>query len=299
MIITDELLKKARKYKLLSENDLSPEAFEQGVISLLDRLHDKIDLASWESAQSEYFFPARNGSWAVDLGKLKISELDHLEFHSFEFALLKKLCLKDDYSFEHSLKVMAISLRVARILDIPKDKRRVLAKAGALHDIGKASTDPETGKDYIDDYILKAYYDTSASERELAVLKRHVKFGARDLQKAYDDARIDGSQVIDVIAKHHERVDGSGYPSGIVLTDTDMLPQILAFADTIEAMTARQRTWQHTYSFDEIQRCFSESLTRKFSRPILNLILDDSKRRIIQTEVEESCRVTENVFLEL
>ena len=301
MIETKHLLKQARKYKIDPGRDIDADSktFVKDVTRLLDRLHDKIDLASWESASREFFFPTSNGCRALDVGKLKIEELEELVFYPFEFKLLKLLCLKDDYSFEHSLKVMAISLRVADMFGVSNNHKKTLAKAAALHDIGKASRDPETCKDYIDDYILKSYYNAIATTAELDVLKTHVTLGIRDLQKAYAHAGIDGSAIIDIIEKHHERLDGSGYPAGIRLDEQDIFPQILAFSDTIEAMTAEQRTWQKTCSFDEIRQCFEQHLTGKFSSAIVNIILDDPSRDLIEQEVAESRSVTQKIFIDL
>ena len=296
-----ELLERAKKYNFISEADIRTitESFGQKVNGLLDKLHDKIDLASWESARQVLFDPAGGGCMALNLEKLKIEELDALLFYPFEFSLLKRLCLKDDYSFEHSLKVTAISLRVAEMLGLAEKDKQLLAKAAALHDVGKASRDPRTRQDYIDDYILKSYYNAVASTSEIAVLQQHVVFGIRDLRAAYAGAGCDGTAILDVIGKHHERLDGSGYPNGMMLEADDLLPQILAFADTIEAMTAEQRTWQKTYSLPEIRRYFKQYLAGKFSADILNLVLDGANRDLIEKEVAESRTATKKIFVDL
>ncbi len=296
---TKLLLKRVEQLSALPGNRLVAGLFEKDVIDLLDRLHDRIDLASWEIASRQLFETLSDGRRALDLKALKIDELDELIFYPCEFRLLKKLCLKDDYSFAHSLKVTAISLRAAHMLDLDRADRYVLAKAAALHDVGKAGCDPETGKDCIDDYLLKSYSKAAASDQELAVLKQHVTLGVRALESAYKAAGTDGATVIEIIARHHERADGSGYPFGIILTDSDILPQILAFADTIEAMTAPQRRWQKTCTFEEIRHYFNHCLKDQFSQQILDLVLDDAHREMIRQEVEESDQVTGKIFIDL
>lgn len=296
--ITEDLQKRAEQLSAMSGKKFL-DFFDKEVITILDRLHDKIDLASWENACRELFLSAPDGCRSLNLKKLKIDELKSLVFYPCEFMLLKQLCLKDDYSFEHSLKVVAISLRVAHMLGVDTHDRYLLAKAAALHDVGKAGSDPETGQDYIDDYILKSYNSTVASKKELEALKQHVTLGVEALETEYALSGIDGTHVIEIISKHHERLDGSGYPNGTMLDKADKLPQILAFADTIEAMTAPQRTWQKTCTFEEIQLYFKQFLTQKFPEQILNLVLDDAHRGVIQQEVEESDQVTGKIFIDL
>ncbi len=276
----------------------SDKPFDHIIGNLLDELHDKIDLASWESARQDLFSPVADG-WGLNVDKLKIEELDTLVFAPCEFELIRRLCLKDDYSLEHSLKAMAISLRVAQIFGLCLEDKLILAKGAALHDIGKASCDPDTQKEYIDDYILKSYYHDAAYEDEFLILKKHVQYGVRDLNAAYEKAGIDGSKIVDLVAKHHERLDGNGYPGGLKLSFDDILPQILAFADMVEAMTANQRPYQKTCSFDEIRTEFDTHLIGKFSDMILNLILDDETREIIEQEVEESRQATDKIFIDL
>jgi HD-GYP domain-containing protein (c-di-GMP phosphodiesterase class II) len=73
------------------------------------------------------------------------------------------------------------------------------------------------------------------SEMEFAIVKTHSKAGY-DILKSIDFPW----PVADIVVQHHERMDGSGYPSGLKGEQTALEARILAVADVVEAMVSHR-----------------------------------------------------------
>ena len=266
-----------------------------------DHCEDEFDTAEWDVLKKK-LFPGRNkNDYHINLQELKIKEIDSLEFSKEEYGLQKRLCLKDDYTYEHSLNVCAIALRAADLINeneefelISDHDKKILAKAAMLHDIGKASKSID-GQDMIDDYILKAYRQGAITKQEFNQIKAHVMYGVDDLSAIYDKSDNDSQRILDIIEKHHERKDGRGYPKKIKLDENDILAQLIAFADTIEAMTAKGRLYQKTMSFDKIKIIFKEHLKKQFDSRILKLVFKHRSRHLLEKEVVELRKVSNNI----
>ncbi len=94
--------------------------------------------------------------------------------------------------------------------------------AGLLHDIGKFA---------LPDRILNAEI---LSDEDWAVIRRHPQEGATLV------GRLDGyGPVAEAILYHHERIDGGGYPAGLIGREIPLLSRIVAICSSYDTMTAR------------------------------------------------------------
>lgn len=112
-----------------------------------------------------------------------------------------------------------------------------------LHDIGKIA---------IPDHILLKPGRLTDSEYE--VVKLHVEKGVEILDaiiKEFDFGDMDHLDILrNIIATHHERYDGSGYPQGLVGTDIPLEGRITAVADVLDALTT-VRPYKQGWAYDE------------------------------------------------
>nr|WP_239534203.1 HD domain-containing phosphohydrolase [Thalassobacillus pellis] len=147
---------------------------------------------------------------------------------------------KDRYTFMHSERVANYSVKVAKELKLPKSQLEELYLAAELHDIGKYKIPSE---------ILNK--PSKLTKEEFNVIKKHPEDGA-DMVK-----NTNYENIAKVIEQHHERLDGSGYPSGIKEHDILLPSKIIAICDTFDAMT-EDRTYRKAfsaqYAMDEIKR---------------------------------------------
>jgi putative nucleotidyltransferase with HDIG domain len=138
-------------------------------------------------------------------------------------TVLQTLSLRDKMTARHSAAVARYSREIARELGLSDRDQDVVHTAALLHDIGKF---------IFPDSILFA--DRKLSPEDLEIVRRHPEQGARLV------ARIDGyGPVAEIILAHHERIDGNGYPNGLVGEQIPIAARIISVADTYDVMTSR------------------------------------------------------------
>ena len=142
--------------------------------------------------------------------------------------------IRDPYTAGHQTRVSALSRAIATWLELPDDQVEVIAKSAALHDLGKIVVPAE---------ILGRPGKLNALEME--AVQRHCVVGAEVLEQS----SLSGV-FVDVARHHHERLDGSGYPDGLVGEEISIAVRIVAVADVLEAMT-HHRPHRPGYSVDE------------------------------------------------
>jgi len=138
---------------------------------------------------------------------------------------LVRLRDQNDYQYKHALGVAVWVTALGRQLGLPRDELAHLAFGGVLLDIGKLKISNE---------ILQK--TGTLNRKEYEQIKQHVQFSV-DLMKAHGAISED---VFSMVAHHHERFDGSGYPHGLSGAKIPLFARIAAIADSYDAMTSRR-----------------------------------------------------------
>lgn len=137
-------------------------------------------------------------------------------------AFAKIIDLKDQYTNGHSFRVAKYSKMLAQGLGYSKEDVENIYNIALLHDIGKIS---------IPDEILNKPGKLTPEEYE--IIKSHARNGYDILKE------IEASPELALGAGyHHERIDGTGYPSGKSREEIPMVAQIISVADTFDAMNS-------------------------------------------------------------
>jgi HD domain/HDOD domain len=137
-------------------------------------------------------------------------------------TLVRALGMRDKTSARHAAAVALYAKALATELSCSEDERDFIHAAGLLHEIGKFTWP---------DSVLHA--DVVADE-DLAIVKNHPQEGAILV------GALDGyGPVADVILYHHERVDGRGYPAGLIGKEIPLGSRILAICSIYDTVTAR------------------------------------------------------------
>lgn len=139
-------------------------------------------------------------------------------------AIANTIEKRDPYTFGHVNRVAQLSLEIAKEMGMSKDFLRGLEMGSLIHDIGKI---------YIPAEILNR--PGKLSDNEMGMIKTHSEVGF-DIVKDIDFPW----PIKEMIRQHHERLDGSGYPDGLM--DKEILPEakIIAVADVMEAMSSHR-----------------------------------------------------------
>jgi PAS domain S-box-containing protein/putative nucleotidyltransferase with HDIG domain len=132
--------------------------------------------------------------------------------------------MRDPYTAGHQRRVTQLACAIAEKMGFSSDQITGLRLAGLIHDIGKVRVPAE---------ILTN--PNVLTEAEMTIIKMHPSLGY-DLLKTLDLPW----PVADIINQHHERLNGSGYPSGLVGNVILREAKILAVADVVEAIASHR-----------------------------------------------------------
>jgi diguanylate cyclase (GGDEF)-like protein/putative nucleotidyltransferase with HDIG domain len=138
-------------------------------------------------------------------------------------AIADALDVRDARTARHSQTVARLAEITAREFGLPEPTVEQVRLAGLLHDVGNIA---------VSNMLLSK--TGPLSPEEWHEVRRHSEIGARILA----NARL--GEIGQWVLAHHERVDGSGFPSGLSATSIPLEARILAVADAFEAMTSER-----------------------------------------------------------
>jgi putative nucleotidyltransferase with HDIG domain len=139
-------------------------------------------------------------------------------------ALTSAIDARDPHTMGHSVRVGQLAVMVGRHLGLEDSVLARLEIGGYLHDIGKIG---------IRDAILLKPGSLTPEERR--IIQEHPRIGLAIL----DPVELH-QQIIEFVEGHHERLDGSGYPSGSQERDVTTIARIAAVADVYDAVTSER-----------------------------------------------------------
>ena len=193
-----------------------------------------------------------NGRLFKDLKELFIGSLK---------ALTSSIDAKDTYTHGHSERVAYISRWIAERLSRqePLDEEQIhkVYLAGLLHDIGKIG---------IEETVLRK--DGKLTEQEYDRIKKHPSIGAgilREIQQM--------REIVPGVLCHHERIDGKGYPNGLVGEEIPITGKIVGLADSFDAMTSK-RTYRDAMTVEQALAEIEKGLGTQFDEKIGRIFLE-------------------------
>ena len=180
--------------------------------------------------------------------------------------LAEAIRAKDPHLGGHSHEVSAYVGRVAERLGFDSKRREELIFASLLHDVGKIGISERI--------LLKP---GRLTEEEFTVIKLHPRIGCRLVQQVPALSTM-GQYIL----HHHERFDGTGYPTGLRGEDIPLEARVIGVADAFSAMTS-DRPYRGRMSLDEacaeLERCaggqFDPEVVRIFSEEVRKDPLSD------------------------
>jgi PAS domain S-box-containing protein len=153
--------------------------------------------------------------------ELKFSlEKLHMTMESIVHAMAKIVEMKDPYTAGHQRRVAQLACAIAEKLNLPQEQIDGIYMASVIHDIGKI---------YVPAEILSK--PGRLTEIEFGMIKIHPKV-SYDILKMVEFPW----PIAKVVLQHHERIDGSGYPFGLMGTDILIEAKILSVSDVVEAI---------------------------------------------------------------
>lgn len=165
-----------------------------------------------------------NISTHIELAKEFIGEVvESIIRNPDAMVLLTNLKQQDGASYRHALDVSVMLISFGRHLGIPKQELNQMAMGGLLHDIGKSKI-PES--------LLNKV--KQLNNNDWKILRQHVNYGL-EIIDAYKN--LDPVTRI-IVAEHHERYDGTGYPNQLAADSINLYGAMAAIVEAYSAMTS-------------------------------------------------------------
>lgn len=178
------------------------------------------------------------------------------EKHDILFGLISCIAFRSDYTLVDTVACMQIANLIAEKLLLSEHEKEVLYYAAMIHDAGMCSISKE---------ILEA--PRKLTDEEMKKLREHVSTIETIIKGRVDD------EVLEVVAAHHERLDGSGYPKRLKDSQMTRLQKIMQVADTMTALTSK-RSYRETKPKDTVIAILKEEGDRgRLSREVIRVVI--------------------------
>lgn len=192
----------------------------------------------------------------VETSNKHIEGLTKLHLATVE-SLTMAIDAKDELSRGHIQRVRMLAEGLARAVGYPEDQMEGLKAAALLHDIGKLA---------VPEYILSKPGKLSAAEYSKVMI--HPVVGADILSNVEFPY-----EVVPIVKHHHEKYDGTGYPSGLKGEEIPFGARILTIVDCYEAMTTN-RPHRPRFTREQALEMMSGEEARSFDPLLLETFLD-------------------------
>jgi len=178
------------------------------------------------------------------------------EVHSSHVLLLEALgraiAMRDSETGTHNFRVTYISVKIAEELSLGREVIQRIVLGAFLHDIGKIS---------ISDSILLKKGGLNQDERRK--MQSHVEYGTRIIGDLgwLRDANV-------IVASHHEKWDGSGYPKGLREDQIPLEARIFAIADVFDALCSK-RPYKEPFNYKEAMSIIEQDSGTHFDPQVI------------------------------
>lgn len=174
---------------------------------------------------------------AISIHNAILLEMKEKQFQSTLRALAASIDSRDSLTRGHSERVAEYAAGICKELGLSNEYTEMVRIAALLHDYGKIG---------IPDSILKKEGPLSSDEYE--EIKSHVEKTEQIIKQIeFDDKYKD---ILSIITSHHEKIDGSGYPRGLIGDEIPLGAKILAVADFFDAITSK-RHYRDAFPIEE------------------------------------------------
>ncbi len=228
-------LKIAKKFTqyLISTND-SDEALR--MIMQEDKKYGYLDIVALNRLvkKTDLFYELNSMHYKTVVYKFISKMMFSRKEKTYFFSMLSSLFeMYSSQTLYHSKVTAIISYKIARCMKIDKKRCSKIYVAGLSHDLGKVC---------IPLRILEK--PDKLTDREYSTMKKHVEYTKMILENKMD------YDIIEIAYRHHERLDGSGYPNKVPGKCLTLDQKILQVADVISALIAK-RSYKEAWSIDK------------------------------------------------
>lgn len=224
------------------------------------KLKDTQDALKSHQAHLEHLVRQRTASLRVALEQMADAQrrayLAHLDTVD-RLAVVAEY--KDKVTARHIDRMSHYCAVIGRGLKLPPGEVELIQHASRMHDLGKIA---------VPDVILSKA--SGLDPIEWQVMRAHAAIGALILDNSASEL-LQAGRVIAL--SHHERWDGTGYPSGLAGENIPLWGRICAVADTFDAVTS-ERSYKPAYSNDIALRIIQEGRGTQFDPAVVDVFIE-------------------------
>lgn len=222
--------------------------------------------AYWERAgQRQLQENMVQSSRALEQQKARFAEAVAQAEAALTDALIASLELRGHETENHCRRVAAYALMIAQEMGIRGRMLNSIERGALLHDVGKIGIP--------DALLLKK---GPLTPEEWKVMKTHTQIGAQLL-----DGFESMAGARQVVAQHHERWDGTGYPASLEGEQICLGARIFAVADTLDALLSERPyrpSYDEAYAVAEIKRCSGTQFDPQVVEAFLRIPSEDIRK---------------------
>jgi putative nucleotidyltransferase with HDIG domain len=282
------IMNKVEKVKVIVAEKNKTEETE---IPNITSIYDKVKISSFRKKYTQKVDEVTHvikeigrGAY-VDINKIHniskhiIHEFDTLSDVINYMHLVRPL---DDYTYSHSLNVSLMAIIIAKWMGFSEKQIDEVAIAGLLHDLGKTKVSQE---------LLSK--PGKLTQGEFEEVKKHTILGYMLVEKVVDIS----PEIKYAILMHHEKIDGTGYPTGAMENQIPLYAKIIAVADIYDAMTSN-RTYRDRLCPFEVIKEFEMQTYGKLDTEVLSVFLKNIANSYLGDFVElNNGEIAEVVFI--
>ncbi len=177
-----------------------------------------------------------HNDWSTSVTEWLTSEMNNFDIdikvaNKYLEMVIYSIDFKSEVTVHHSVNTTTISLYLGSLLDLNELEMERLYYAALTHDIGKIAINAD---------ILE--HPGRLSDSQMKEMREHVAFTRKILTGILD------KEIVEIACRHHEKLDGSGYPLGLTSSMLSVSDRILAIADITSALII-SRSYKGAYSW--------------------------------------------------
>lgn len=223
----------------------------------------------FETEEREHLIGDINGEPALQ-SILSDVTLSVQECEKYLKMMIYAIDFRSQHTVTHTITTTSISTSTARILGMSEEQIRQIYYGALLHDLGKIGIPVE---------ILE--FPGKLSPQAMNIMRTHVNITEEILGGTIDPA------ITKIAIRHHEKLDGSGYPRGLEANELTLEEQVVAVSDIISALLGT-RSYKEAYSKAKTLAILDEQASGGKINADIVAILKTHFDEIL-TEVTENC----------
>ncbi len=178
---------------------------------------------------------------------------------------------RSESTVTHTITMVSAAVVLGKIHNLEKQQLDEIYMGAYVHDLGKVGIPTE---------ILEKPGKLTTDEME--VMKTHILLTGKIINGHVNDT------VYKIAMRHHEKLDGTGYPYGIKEEEMTLSEKIVAVADIYSALT-RKRSYKESFSKEKVVSIMSRMAEeRQISKEVVESLIMNYEK--IESQVEEECR---------